>query len=152
MTLGPAPDWQHISWMVGNYQGTPVIVTIDNLGRLTWGLFSYYDRYKTSISLVSTGVDLTLSTAPVPAGELWVVTNIAARHNDPIPRRVWVGLVGDDLEYWLFRNSFLLRYEFMERQGSWILKEGDHLHALFENLASGKTGWITAVGYKIKVG
>ncbi len=32
--IGPAPDWQDVTWMVGNYGGTPTLVALDEQGRM----------------------------------------------------------------------------------------------------------------------
>ena len=151
MTLGPAPDWQHISWMVGNYNGEPILVTVDGLGQMMTGLTAYYARYVFAASLISTGSDISVDTVAVPTGEVWIITDIAVWHNDPIPRRVTVMLRASSINFLLFRNSFLLEQEVMDRQGLWVLKEGDYIRTLFVTPASGKTGYVNVVGYKIKV-
>lgn len=151
MPLGPAPDWQHISWMVGNYNGVPILVTVDGLGQITSGLIAYNDRYLFRKSGTGVGADLTLETDAVPVGEVWVITNIAAWHYDTTPRVVEVSHHAAPYYYYLFSNRFLLQYEFLERQGLWILKEADTIAVTFASLASGKNALLNVAGYKIKV-
>lgn len=151
MTLGPAPDWQHISWMVGNYNGEPILVTVDGLGNLTTGLGAYSDRYVFRKSGTGTGADLTIETGVVPADERWVITNINAWHLDTTPRVVEVSLHAPAYYYYLFSNRFLLYCEFLSRQGEWILKEGDSIAATFTTLGSAKVAYLNVTGYKIKV-
>lgn len=34
MTIGPAPDWTDVTWLVANYEGTPTLVGVDGDGNL----------------------------------------------------------------------------------------------------------------------
>lgn len=34
MAIGPAPDWTQVTWLIGNYEGTPTLVAVDDQGRL----------------------------------------------------------------------------------------------------------------------
>lgn len=149
--IGPAPDWQHISWMVGNYNGEPILVTVDGLGRIAWGLGAYYDRYSQEGYGVSTGVDFAALLSIVPAGEVWVVTNIAVYHDDPTPRKIQVFFRYSTTNILLFGNSFLLTDEVMDRQGFWVLEAGDYIRILYVGLANGQKGYYSVAGYKVEV-
>jgi len=137
--------------MVGNYNGEPILVTVDGLGQLIGGLNAYYDRYSQQGSGTSIGVDFAALLSIVPAGEVWVVTNISAYHDDPTPRQVRVFFRHSTTNILLFGNSYLLNDEVMERQGLWVLKEGDYIRILYGALANGQKGYYSVGGYKIKV-
>lgn len=34
MPIGPAPDWTDITWMIGNYEGTPTLIAVDEDGKM----------------------------------------------------------------------------------------------------------------------
>lgn len=34
MTIGPAPDWTEITWLVGDYEGTPTLIAVDVDGNI----------------------------------------------------------------------------------------------------------------------
>lgn len=34
MTIGPAPDWTNVTWLIGNYEGTPTLMAVDDEGNM----------------------------------------------------------------------------------------------------------------------
>lgn len=148
MVTEPLPDWMQKALLVGTYDDAPILVQIDGSGLFSGGLGAYKDRYIGSNYRESTGTDLNCDTSPVDVGEIWIVTNIAVWHDDPIPRMVSVYLRQVTLTHTLFRNQFLLQYEIEDRQGLWVLKEGDYMRAVFVTPANGQHGSLTITGYK----
>jgi len=146
--LLPLPDWMQKALLVGTYNDLPILVQFDSSGLSSGGLGAYADRYVRGNSVESTGSDINVDTVAVPAGELYIITNIVVFHNDPIPREVTVYLRFSTTNLPLFRNQFLLQNEVEDRQGQWILKEGDYIRAVFVTPADGKTGYIDVTGYK----
>lgn len=151
MVLDPAPDWMQKALMVGNYGGTPILVTVDGLGQLAGGLGAVSERYIQTLYRISTGTDVTADASVVPAGERWIVTQIAAWHNDPIPRQVMVYFMESTTGHYLFSSPFLLQNEILERQGQWVLVEDDYIRAIFTTPASGRYGYLSLNGYKVEV-
>jgi len=151
MTLGPAPDWQHISWIVGNYNGEPILVTVDGLGQLSGGLGAISERYIETLYRISTGADVNCDALTVPVNERFIITQICVWHNDPIPRAVSVYFMESTTGHYLFSNPFLLQNEMFDRQGQWILEEDDYIRATFTTPASGKYGYLSLNGYKVEI-
>lgn len=144
----PLPDWMQKALLVGTYNDEPILVQIDSSGLFSGGLGAYADRYVVNDYETSTGADVNCDTSPVSAGELFIVTNISVWHDDPIPRQVTVYLRQVTLSHVLFRNQFLMLYEVEDRQGLWVLKEGDHIRAVFVTPDSGQHCSLTVSGYK----
>jgi len=151
MVEDPLPDWMQKALLVGTYDDEPILVTVDGLGQLIGGLTAYNNSYVRTYEAESTGTDLTIYSHLIPAGEVWVITNIAAYHDDPIPREVKVYLATPTDNILLFSNPFLLENEVMARQGNWILKAGKYIGIMFVAVADGKTCYYNVTGYKVKV-
>lgn len=43
MTIGPAPDWTEVTWMIGNYEGTPTLIAVDGDGKMIGVMYGTED-------------------------------------------------------------------------------------------------------------
>lgn len=87
----------------------------------------------------------------VPAGEVWVVTSIAVRHNDPTSRTMTISIYRDTTAYLISSLASVAQWVTIDRQGYWVLEEGDKIEGSCSALASGKKVFMGINGFKMKV-
>lgn len=114
-------------------------------------LIAYNDRYTEETTIAGAGPGVYYANAtPVPPGEIWVVTHLSVRHSDPANRASYI-LIEFPTNRQIAIDLVLPQNQMLDRQGTWLLKEGDRCRARFDNLAAATTGFLYASGYKMKL-
>ena len=114
-------------------------------------LFGYYDRYSEEIRETTTDGAITGSGSVVPAGEVWVVTSLAVRHNDPAARALGLFLHDGTSSRMISYQAGVAQWVTLDKQGWWVLKEGDSIRGTAYALAANKRVELYILGFKMKV-
>lgn len=96
----------------------------------------------------SNGTTSVLSTA-VPPDEIHIVTQITVYHNDTVARTIRLLLEEGGGDCVLARVDGVDNLVTVDRQGWWVLVEGDQIEGRAISLASGKRVYLTISGYKM---
>lgn len=112
-------------------------------------IFGYAGQVLEATSAVGAGANKSTYSTAVPADEVHVITNVAARHDDGDNRtlmlRVW-----DGADYYhIARLGNVPKTDVLDRQGMWILVEGDMIEARALSLGAGDNVYVEINGYKM---
>lgn len=116
---------------------------------LLYGYTSVLGARKINNALAAGNVSLDIDA--VPADEIWIVTNLAMRYSGTAPTRMTVTVTIDSIGYSLYREETVVSNEIYDRQGWWVLAEGDQISlgiigATLNDAASiWATGFITSI-------
>lgn len=112
-------------------------------------IFGYAGQILEKTEVEGAGDHTSAYSTPVPPNELHVMTGISAKHDDVNSRtlmlRVWDGT---DF-YHIARREGIAKTEILDRQGMWILVEGDMIEARCLSLGAGKSVFCEINGYKM---
>jgi hypothetical protein len=112
---------------------------------------AYYDRYEElNVDLNPAAGPNTKTLTAVPAGEVWVITNLWAIDSTTAKStllRLHLGNNNHQIQYFTQTNTLVGNM----RGGQWILKEGDYANCIFVDNVSGDDLYFGASGYKFKV-
>lgn len=114
-------------------------------------LFGYNDVLVEEGSVAGTGGNVLAEGSVVPSGEVWVCTQITGVHNDPAARHCLLGIDNGTSNFHLCRQSNLAQWELYTNDVWWVLKAGWNVHAQINALAIGRTGYVRAHYFKMKV-
>jgi hypothetical protein len=89
----------------------------------------------------------TLDIDAVPADEIWVVTNLAMRYTGTAPTRMTVTLTIDSIGYSVYRQETVVSNEIYDRQGWWVLAEGDQISMVIIGATLNDAASIWATGF-----
>lgn len=116
---------------------------------LVWG---YSDVYGESVTEVSTGGASTIVySSVVPTGEVWVISSVIARHDDPVARNTLVFAVVGGTTVFLLSNTALAQWIALDSKAVIILKKDDYLYCEVSALANTKNVYLAVCGYKMSI-
>ncbi len=114
--------------------------------------FGYYDTVLLTSNTTSTGTTNTdVNLSAVPAGEVWVITHISSYHNDTTDRAIQHFIVRNSTIYELLMPAAFPQYLTYDKQGFYVLKQGDYIRVRGKSVASGKQVWGIINGYGMKI-
>lgn len=93
----------------------------------------------------------TLDIDAVPADEIWVVTNLAMRYTGTAPTRMTVTLTIDSIGYSTYRQETVVTQEVYDRQGWWVLAEGDQISMVIIGATLNDTAAVWATGFTTSI-
>ena len=114
--------------------------------------FAYSDVYGETESIPVTGAGNNKMTfSVVPAGEMWVITNISASSTTNEPTACYLDAAIDGAIRVLVRGPYPTAGLTTDWRGQIYLKEGDYVRVTFTGCVAGKWVGAWATGYKVKV-
>ena len=114
---------------------------------LLWGYTSRLADRKSDTNAAA-GTNTLTSSTPA-AGEIWVVTHIAAEDVTSAITRIVVYANMDAVNLDLFTALSPGGFATLDRQGQWILAAGDTIRAEFVGCTLGDDIYLTLLGYKM---
>ncbi len=94
----------------------------------------------------------TVSDSAVPAGEIWIITNIATWYIGTITGVVLTARINSGgSQYVIFRQSPIVSDTIYDRQGYWVLKPGDNLEIRVTNATLNDDAFGTAIGFRVDI-
>jgi len=114
--------------------------------------FAYFDVYGESeaVAVTETGSNV-MTFATVPAGEMWVITNISAASTTSDPSTCFFDVAVNGTFRALVKAAYPTAAVTVDWRGQVYLKEGDYARVTFNGCVYGHWVGAWAVGYKVKV-
>jgi len=112
--------------------------------------------YSGRLAIALTNTDLAagasaLSSLAVPAGWLWVITNLAFFYAGSTPFSVGVRLIQGGLDIYLYMQMSPTGWMIYDRQGWWVLKEGDYVSCFVNGAALGDDLYFRIHGFTVQI-
>lgn len=110
--------------------------------------------------LITEGVDNTslaagsnnLDTGTVPAGEIWVITNIAIRYDGTVSSvSLTVALIIDTVLMGIFGQKPPVSTVWYDRQGWWVLDAGDYIRLEVGGATMNDDAYLRVVGFRVDI-
>lgn len=114
-------------------------------------LFGYNDVYSEQPTVGGTGGNVYANGSDVDPNEIWIVTHMAAYHSDPAARKQMLIAEVDGSDMVIHWSATMAQWATLDRQGMWVLKEGDRIRCRWDGLVGGATGYLFISGYKMKI-
>lgn len=114
-------------------------------------IFSYHETLYLKEVQVSINGSTYVYSDPVPSGEIWVITNIFAMHGDPTARILTIGLYMDGTNYELSQKAGAAQWDSLDRQGYFVLNEGDKVYATAASLGATHNVYLRATGFVMQI-
>lgn len=92
-----------------------------------------------------------LDDSAVPAGEIWVITNIAIGYTGTAPTYIQASIVNSSTGYLLYRLTPPVSQVFYDRQGWFVLGPGDNLRVGCVGGTVGDDLFIRASGFRVDI-
>lgn len=120
---------------------------IDDFAHVDNTIFGFYTDYQEMAAETTTDGATLVESSGVSSGEVWVVTALLGYHNDPTAREVRLQINGIPI----VKDLAVAQNQGVDRQGFWPLTVGEKSSVRCMGLAAGKTCYLRAAGYKMKV-
>ena len=94
-----------------------------------------------------------INAATVPAGEIWVFTNIAHRYDGTPPAQILTSKHIDAIpaDAVVFQTLLPVSTQYYDRQGWWVLSEGWYLRSAIVGGTLGDDAYLRAWGFKVDI-
>ena len=125
-----APKGRLVTPVAFDASGYPRSLEVDALDRLR--VVTANSGYSDRLLIETHNADLaagtnTLDVDPVPAGWIWVVTHLSMMYIGTVPTSIWVFITHDVTTIRVFQQLSPYSLGLYDRQGWWVLKEGDFI-------------------------
>ena len=125
-------------WINGAWQKNPL-------------LFGYSGEKEIAVSNTSLAAGANdLDSTAVPAGEIWVITHVAMSYVGTAPTHIEAKTVGASA-IMLFRQLAPVTTVVYDRQGWWIMEEGDLLRCTVAGATLNDDLYLWATGFKVDI-
>jgi len=126
-------------WIGGAWQRNP----------LAFGYSGEISEDVTDGTLAVGNVNIDIST--VPAGEIWVITQISMLYVGTVPSRIRSQIVRGGIDFAIFDEVAILSNAWFDRQGWWVLVEGDILRMFIQDATLNDTGAMRVTGFRVDI-
>jgi hypothetical protein len=92
-----------------------------------------------------------LVTSIVPAGWIWVATNISIYYYGTSPVFIDVRITHAAQYYFIMRQRLPVSDQFYDRQGWWVLESGDYFSMIIIGATAGDDAIISVTGFKVQI-
>jgi hypothetical protein len=93
----------------------------------------------------------TVDSPVVPAGEIWVITNLSMRYVGTPPTYIEMRLRSGTSDYPLFRQLAPTTAQTHDRQGWWVMAPGDLLRVGISGATAGDDLYASATGFRVDI-
>lgn len=87
----------------------------------------------------------------VPAGEIWVVTSLSMAYVGTVPTSIRLSIVAATVAYRLFQQNAPVSDMAYDRQGYWIMQEGDNLRCTVLGATAGDDLFFWVNGFRLDI-
>ena len=99
---------------------------------------------------LSTGLN-SIDSPAVDPGEIWVITNLTMRYAGTVPTRMDIGVYDGSDTYYAFRQVSPASATLYDRQGFWVLVEGDKIRLVVNGATEDDKAFAKAIGYRVDI-
>ena len=149
-----APKGKLVTPVAFDARGIPRSLEVDALDRLkvVGGGFVYSDRLLINVynNALAAGYNV-LDIDPVPAGWVWVVTHFAIMYAGTSPDCIDVYIRDATTTVFIYRQQSPVSWGAYDRQGWWVLKEGDFIEYYVYGATQNDGLYGYANGFKVQL-
>lgn len=115
-------------------------------------LLGYSDviRNATNDTNLSAGI-VSHASGAVPAGEIWIVTNIAYSYEGTIPGKIRVSILSSTVRYVIAMDRQLETAVFVSHQGYWVMDEGEQIDLRMYDATAGDNIYLDLIAIRVDV-
>jgi len=126
-------------WIDGAWQKSPLPFGYSGQAKVSWG--------STDLPAGASNLD----SSPVPAGEVWVITQLSMVYYGTAPSRILMRVVISGDPYTIWQESSPASAVYYDHQGWWVLAEGDKCRLYVEGATAGDDVYGYALGFRVDV-
>jgi len=126
-------------WIGGAWRKQPMLFGYSGQAQVSWGS----DNLETGINDVRS--------TPVPAGKVWVVTNLTMIYRGTPPSRLVMRAYMSGGSWVIWEVSSPGANYFYDHQGWWVLAEGDKLEIHIEGATAGDRAYGYGLGFAVSI-